>query len=303
MRSATTVALDDPLLLTASRSPPPAWPSRRRTPFHQWTPDVDQGADSADTTFTAVATKAAAFAIFLRLFNYALRTSQLDWAPALACCHGHDLIGNVGRDRPALAQAPAGLVGVAQAAPARRRRGRHRARARRPLLLAVDLFMSVAASPSSWRASASPSTATTWSLATSALSWSWLAWPMTIAMLSLAGFPADRRLHRQIPPDRRRGRRPRLARHRDRGRSMISLAHYLRVLAVMSIGSYEVELPGLPPRRVKPSPLVAEADARAQPEVVAVAILSAAATIGLRPSPDPLFDAVRDVSSALPGLH
>ena len=46
-----------------------------------------------------------------------------------------------------------------------------------------------------------------------------------------------------------------------------------------------------------------EADARAQPEVVAVAVLAAAATIFFGIVPQPLFDVARDVGSALPGLH
>ena len=68
--------------------------------------------------------------------------------------------------------------------------------------------------------------------------------------------------------------------------SVISLAYYLRVIAVMWMGRYEVELPTVPPRRVRPvagwSP---EADARAQPEVVAVAVLFAAATIAVGSGP------------------
>ena len=86
--------------------------------------------------------------------------------------------------------------------------------------------------------------------------------------------------------------------------SVISLVYYLRVVAVMWMGRYEVELPTVPPRRVRPvagwSP---EADARAQPEVVAVAVLAAAATIALGIVPDPLLDVARDVSSALPRLR
>ena len=41
-------------------------------PFHQWTPDVYEGAPTPVTAFMAVATKAAAFAILLRLFDVAL---------------------------------------------------------------------------------------------------------------------------------------------------------------------------------------------------------------------------------------
>jgi len=86
--------------------------------------------------------------------------------------------------------------------------------------------------------------------------------------------------------------------------SVLSLAYYLRVVAVMWMGRYEVELPSVPPRRVRPvagwSP---EADARAQPEVLAVALLAAAATIFFGIWPDPLFDVARDVASSLPSLH
>src|SRR4029079_13255235 len=82
--------------------------------------------------------------------------------------------------------------------------------------------------------------------------------------------------------------------------SVISLAYYLRVIAVMWMGRYEVELPSVPPRRVDPvagwSP---EADARAQPEVLAVALLAAAATIFFGIWPDPLFDVARDAAVLL----
>ena len=66
-------------------------------PFHQWTPDVYQGAPTPITTFMAVATKAAAFAILLRLFGDALGLAQLEWGPALAALATATIvIGNVG---------------------------------------------------------------------------------------------------------------------------------------------------------------------------------------------------------------
>jgi hypothetical protein len=75
------------------------------------------------------------------------------------------------------------------------------------------------------------------------------------------------------------------------------------VVAVMWMGRYEVELPTLPPRQVKPvggwSP---EADVRAQPEVAFVAIAFAAATILFGIWPGPLFDAVQDMGSSLANL-
>ena len=95
----------------------------------------------------------------------------------------------------------------------------------------------------------------------------WLALPMTIAMLSLAGFPATGGfigkfylIDASVSGD-----------YTWLGivivvGSVVSLAYYLRVIAVMWMGRYEVELPGLPRRRVKPvagwSP---EADMRASP--------------------------------------
>jgi hypothetical protein len=44
-----------------------------------------------------------------------------------------------------------------------------------------------------------------------------------------------------------------------------------------------------------------EADARAQPELLAVAVLCAALSIVFGVVPGPLFDAARDVGSALAG--
>ena len=41
-------------------------------PFHQWTPDVYEGAPTPITAFMAVATKAAAFGVLIRLFDTAL---------------------------------------------------------------------------------------------------------------------------------------------------------------------------------------------------------------------------------------
>jgi hypothetical protein len=71
----------------------------------------------------------------------------------------------------------------------------------------------------------------------------------------------------------------------------------------MWMSATEIELPTVPPRWVKAvggwSPL---ADARAQPEVLLVAVLAAGATILFGIAPQPLFDVARDVASALAGL-
>jgi NADH-quinone oxidoreductase subunit N len=66
-------------------------------PFHQWTPDVYEGAPTPVTAFMAVATKAAAFGAFLRLFDVALLDASADWGPALAALAAITIVvGNVG---------------------------------------------------------------------------------------------------------------------------------------------------------------------------------------------------------------
>ena len=71
----------------------------------------------------------------------------------------------------------------------------------------------------------------------------------------------------------------------------------------MWMGRFELELPSPRARTARPvagsSP---EADAGAQPEVVAVAVLAAAATIVLGLWPAPLFEVARDVGTSISGI-
>jgi NADH-quinone oxidoreductase subunit N len=53
-------------------------------PFHFWTPDVYQGSPTNITAFMAAATKAAAFALLLRLYLVAFPGLRVWWVPALA---------------------------------------------------------------------------------------------------------------------------------------------------------------------------------------------------------------------------
>jgi NADH-quinone oxidoreductase subunit N len=48
-------------------------------PFHMWTPDVYEGAPTPITAFMSVATKAAMFAAFVRVFNLALSSVASHW--------------------------------------------------------------------------------------------------------------------------------------------------------------------------------------------------------------------------------
>jgi NADH-quinone oxidoreductase subunit N len=53
-------------------------------PFHMWTPDVYQGAPTPVTAFMAAGTKAAGFAVFLRVFAGALGGLVVSWRPVIA---------------------------------------------------------------------------------------------------------------------------------------------------------------------------------------------------------------------------
>jgi NADH-quinone oxidoreductase subunit N len=53
-------------------------------PFHMWTPDVYEGAPTPITAFMATATKAAAFAAFLRIFAGALPSLLHEWQVVIA---------------------------------------------------------------------------------------------------------------------------------------------------------------------------------------------------------------------------
>ncbi|HEY5390150.1 MAG TPA: NADH-quinone oxidoreductase subunit N, partial [Solirubrobacteraceae bacterium] len=85
-------------------------------PFHQWTPDVYEGAPTPITAFMAVATKAAAFGVLLRVFDVALIGTQLDWGPALATLATITIIvGNVGALGQSSIKRMLGYSSVAQA--------------------------------------------------------------------------------------------------------------------------------------------------------------------------------------------
>ena len=52
-------------------------------PFHQWSPDVYQGAPTAVTGFMAAATKVAAFGALIRIMYVAFGGARWDWQPVL----------------------------------------------------------------------------------------------------------------------------------------------------------------------------------------------------------------------------
>ncbi len=85
-------------------------------PFHQWTPDVYEGAPTPITSFMAVATKAAAFAVFVRFFDVALAQQASEWQPALAVLAAISIVvGNVGALGQDSLKRLLGYSGIAQA--------------------------------------------------------------------------------------------------------------------------------------------------------------------------------------------
>lgn len=65
-------------------------------PFHMWTPDVYQGAPTSVTAFMAVASKAASFGAFLRVFVEGLGGLKADWSAIFVLlCIATLVLGNV----------------------------------------------------------------------------------------------------------------------------------------------------------------------------------------------------------------
>ena len=304
-----TVSLTDPLLLTGIALTAVGIAFKASVaPFHQWTPDVYQGAPTPITSFMAVATKAAAFAIALRIFDEALVTNQTNWAPALfALAVTTILIGNVGAIGQSSLKRMLAWSGVAQAGYllAGVVVGTKLGLQATAFYLAVYLLMNVAAfAVVLSRERVSEHGDSIRSLDGLGRASPWLAWPMTIAMLSLAGFPATAGfigkfylIQASVDGD-----------YTWMGiaivvGSMISLVYYLRVIAIMWLTPVEIELPTTPPRRVRPvggwSP---EAEASAQPEVAFLALAMAAATIFFGIVPSPLFHIANDVGHSFAAL-
>jgi NADH-quinone oxidoreductase subunit N len=300
------VPVSDPLLLTGVAFSVTGLAFKASVaPFHQWTPDVYQGAPTPVTTFMAVATKAAAFGVILRFLLDAVPEAATKWAPAIAALAITTIvIGNVGAIAQSSLKRMLAWSGVAQAGyllagvVVGTRLGLQAV----AFYLAIYLFMNVAAfAVVVARERFSEHGDDLRSIEGLGRASPWLALSMTVAMLGLAGLPGTAGLWGKFY----------LIQATFEGRygylgvaivvgSIISLAYYLRVIAVMWFGPIEVRLPGPPARRVRPvggwSP---EADARAQPAVAGVAIACAAAVVFLGLIPAPLFALAREVGTAL----
>jgi NADH-quinone oxidoreductase subunit N len=96
--AAGSSVLDDPLLLIGIALSATGLAFKLSiAPFHQWTPDVYQGAPTPVTAFMSVATKAAVFCVVVRFFEVALGPAVDDWQPALAALAAVSIVvGNAG---------------------------------------------------------------------------------------------------------------------------------------------------------------------------------------------------------------
>ena len=297
-------------------------------PFHQWTPDVYEGAPTPITTFMAVATKAAAFGLLLRLFDYALIDAAPTWSPALATLATITIIvGNVGALTQtslkrllawsSVAQAGYLMAGVVVASEV--------GLEATLFYLAVYMVMNLAAfAVVTARQRAVPGDSDHIDTVSGiGFSHPWLAWPLTIAMLALAGIPATGGFI---------GKFAIISALVDGGYtwlgivivlgSAVSLAYYLRVVAavwmpgrgeafatravpverpVLAGGSQELEPAGAPAGAV-PASASDDVDRRTEPEVAFVAVLFGLLTVATGIVPGPLFDLVRDAGASIPGL-
>jgi NADH-quinone oxidoreductase subunit N len=288
-------------------------------PFHQWTPDVYEGAPTPVTAFMAVATKVAALGVFLRFFDVALIEAQGSWGPAVATLAAITIIvGNVGAlgqsslkrmlAYSAVAQAGYMLAGVVVATQLGVRAT--------VFYLAVYLFMNMAAfAVILARERETGAGDSVRGLAGLGRERPYLAWPMTLAMLGLAGIPATAGFMGKfyLIDAAVSGGYTWLGVVIVIG-SMISLGYYLPVIAaiwmreapdstaeiaadsptgplpVIAGGSPELDIPLATPASRRTGPQV---------EVVLVAVLAGAATLFFGIVPQPLFDLVQHAGRGL----
>ncbi len=277
-------------------------------PFHQWTPDVYEGAPTPITGFMAVATKAAAFAVFVRFFDVALLPQAGDWQPALAVLAAASIvIGNVGALGQSSIKRLLGYSGIAQA-------GyilgglvvaSEAGVSALVFYLAAYAFMNLAAfAVIVARERETPFGDDIRALEGLGAARPLLAWPLTISMLGLAGLPATAGFIGKLYLIEAlvAGDYTWLAVFIAVG-TMISLAYYLRVVAAMwmrpggeAAGSSAPAIAGASPEA---DPVDPEAGRRAY--LVGPALLAAAATVFFGIIPQPLVEFAERAGASLFG--
>src|SRR5437764_9149680 len=280
-------------------------------PFHQWTPDVYEGAPTPVTAFMATATKAAALGVFLRFFDVAGVGAYNTWAPALATIAAITIIvGNAGALGQSSLKRMLGYSGVAQAGYMLSGLvvGTQLGVSATVLYLAIYLAMNLAAfAVIAAEENESGGGDDLAGLAGLGARRPWLAWPMTIAMLALAGIPGTvgfigkfQLIHALVDGDYTW-----LAIVLVIG-SMISLGYYLRVVATMWMGPSMTPQPAYPPiaggsPEADAGPLPADQPVP-YPEVALVAVVFGAASVFFGIFPEPLFHLASHAGHAIASL-
>jgi NADH-quinone oxidoreductase subunit N len=265
-------------------------------PFHQWTPDVYQGAPTPVTAFMAVATKAAAFVAFARLFQVALGPVADDWDVALAALAAISIaVGNIGALGQDSLKRLLGYSSVAQAG---------------YMLAGIVVFSSEGLEALTFYLAAyalmnlaifcaivirereTPYGDDIKAMEGLGASRPWLAWPLTIGFLALAGLPGTSGfigklflIEATVEADWTWigvaivvG-------------TMVSMAYYLRVLAAVWMRP--------DPAGTREVPVIAGAAPGGCRLIIATGVLCAAATIAFGVYPDPLVDWAADAGQSV----
>ncbi|MEZ5076112.1 MAG: NADH-quinone oxidoreductase subunit N [Solirubrobacterales bacterium] len=274
-------------------------------PFHQWTPDVYEGAPTPITGFMAVATKAAAFAVFLRFFYVALGPEASDWQPALATLAAISIVvGNVGALGQSSLKRMLGYSGVAQAGYMLGGVVVFNETGVESLVfyLAAYAFMNLAAfSVIVARERETPYGDSIRAVRGLAAERPQLAWPLTVSMLALAGLPATAGFIGKLYLIEAlvEGDYTWLAVFIAVG-TMISLAYYLPVVAAMWMrgeGSSPAGAPAIAGASPEADPVDPEASRRWY--LVGPALLATVATVFFGVIPQPLVEFAERAGSSL----
>jgi len=275
-------------------------------PFHQWTPDVYEGAPTPITGFMAVATKAAAFAVFVRFFDVALLPQADEWQPALAVLAAASIaIGNVGALGQRSLKRLLGYSGIAQAGyilgglVVASEAGVNAL----VFYLAAYAFMNLAAfAVVVARERETPYGDDLEAVRGLGRERPLLAWPLTISMLGLAGLPATAGFIGKLYLIEAlvAGDYTWLAVLIAIG-TMISLAYYLPVVAAMWMRSAEEPRAGAQPAISGASPEADPVDPEASLRLylLAPALLAAAAVVFFGIVPQPLVELAEHAGASL----
>src|SRR5205823_6583140 len=277
-----------------------------------------EGAPTPITAFMATATKAAALGVFLRFFDVAAIGAQDTWAPMLAALAAITIIvGNAGALGQSSLKRMMGYSGVAQAGYMLGGVVVGTQLGIQSTILYVIVYLAMNLAPFAVIVAEEqerPDGDELSGLAGLGARTPWLAWPMTIGMLALAGIPGTvgfigkfQLIHAMVA-----GAYTWLAIVLVIG-SMISLGYYLRVVAMMwmrsapapgGVGALAPIAGGSPEADeaasgVATEPALATETGAVPSPVVFATVVFAAATIFFGIFPSPLFDLAAHAGQAI----